>query len=194
MASDLETRIGYTFRDATLLKLALTHRSLSREDAFAGSNQRLEFLGDAVLGLAVAHMLYGMFLGEAEGDLSKRLVGLVNGERLAAIAREMGLREALLMTPAERKRKVIEAFTAYFGPKAASPTGYLEMNWQAENFSGGGPTGHFPPGVLTAYGKTLRPPNGRVHWAGTETATVWTGYMEGAVRSGERAAQEVLAR
>lgn len=103
-------------------------------------------------------------------------------------------RDAVLLAPEERKRQVIQAYVAYFGAKAANPRAYIEMNWQAENFSLGGPTGHFPPGVLTAYGPTLRAPIGRLHWAGTETATVWTGYMEGAVRSGERAAQEVLAR
>lgn len=52
---------------------------------------------------------------------------------------------------------------------------------------------HFPPGVLTNLGHTLRKPEGRIHWAGTETATDWPGFMEGAVRSGERAADEVLS-
>jgi len=101
--------------------------------------------------------------------------------------------QALTMTQAQRKAKVIEAFTAYFGAKAANPVGYLEHNWQAENFSGGGPTGFAVPGALTTFGPALRRPVGRLHWAGTETATVWTGYMEGAVRAGERAAQEVIA-
>jgi monoamine oxidase len=50
-----------------------------------------------------------------------------------------------------------------------------------------------PPGVWTSFGQALREPIGRLHWAGTETATVWTSYMEGAVQSGERAADEVLA-
>jgi monoamine oxidase len=50
-----------------------------------------------------------------------------------------------------------------------------------------------PPGVLTQYGPALRPPVGRIHWAGTETAEMWTGYMDGAVRSGERVADEVQA-
>lgn len=101
--------------------------------------------------------------------------------------------DALAMTPQERRRKVIEAFTAYFGSKAANPLAYTEFNWQAENFSGGGPTGYAPPGVLTALGPALRRQVGLLHWAGTETSSVWTGYMEGAVRSGERAAQEVLS-
>lgn len=102
-------------------------------------------------------------------------------------------RDAVLMTPAARRAAVLEAFVAYFGPQAANPTGYLEMNWQGEEYSAGGPTGVFPPGVLTAYRGALRDPIGRIHWAGTETATVWSGYMDGAVRSGERAAAEVLA-
>jgi monoamine oxidase len=50
-----------------------------------------------------------------------------------------------------------------------------------------------PPGVLTSYGHALGAPVGRIHWAGTETATVWNGYMDGAVQSGQRAAKEVLA-
>jgi monoamine oxidase len=53
--------------------------------------------------------------------------------------------------------------------------------------------GYTPPGVLTAFGPALREPIGSIHWAGTETATVWNGYMDGAVQSGERAAREVLS-
>lgn len=102
--------------------------------------------------------------------------------------------DACTMAPAERKQKVIESLVAYFGPKAAQPLAYAEQNWQAEDHSAGGPTAYTGPGVLTALGPALRAPCGRVHWAGAETATVWLGYMEGAVRSGERAAREVLAR
>lgn len=50
------------------------------------------------------------------------------------------------------------------------------------------------PGALTSFGDALRAPFGRVHWAGSETSTFWVGYMDGAVRSGERAAKEVMAR
>jgi monoamine oxidase len=102
-------------------------------------------------------------------------------------------REALAMTPEARRQAVIQAFVTYFGNQAADPLAYLEMNWQAEDYSGGGPTGTLPPGALTAYTTALRAPIGRLHWAGTETSEIWTGYMDGAVRSGERAAQEVLA-
>ncbi|MGH7823131.1 MAG: FAD-dependent oxidoreductase, partial [Candidatus Binatia bacterium] len=70
-------------------------------------------------------------------------------------------------------------------------TGYHEALWNLEPYSGGGPTGHPTPGTLLEYGPALQKPIGRIHWAGTETAERWTGYMEGAVESGERAAAEV---
>lgn len=101
--AQLESTIGYTFADKRLLELALTHRSLTREGGDI-SNQRLEFLGDAVLGLVIADMLYGLYPTEAEGDLSKRLVNLVNGEKLAAIAHTIGLGDYLLMSTGEAEQ------------------------------------------------------------------------------------------
>lgn len=102
-------------------------------------------------------------------------------------------RDTCLMTRAQRMANVIQAFTAYFGSQAANPLAYLESNWQGEDFSGGGPVGVPGPGVITGYTAALAAPIGRLHWAGTETATRWSGYMDGAVSAGERAAQEVLA-
>jgi len=87
----LQTRIGYHFRDSGLLKLALTHPSVAK----AQSNQRLEFLGDSVLGLIVARIIYDMYPGEQEGELARRHAGLVQGATLTQIAREIGLGEAL---------------------------------------------------------------------------------------------------
>lgn len=102
-------------------------------------------------------------------------------------------RLATRMTDDERRSAVLESLTRYFGDQAAQPTGYMEQNWQAEAYSRGGPIGYFPPGVWTGFGVTLREPCGRIHWAGTETAEVWSGYMDGAVRSGQRAAEEMIA-
>ncbi len=99
----LEATLGYTFRDPRLLELALTHRSLGREVGDI-SNQRLEFLGDAVLGLAIADLLYQLFPTEPEGDLSKRLVSLVNGEQLATIAQAMALGDYLHMGAGEEEQ------------------------------------------------------------------------------------------
>jgi monoamine oxidase len=92
----------------------------------------------------------------------------------------------------ERRRLVLESFERLFGPEATHPGIYLETAWAEDEWSRGGPVCSFSPGALAHYGEALRRPTGRVHWAGSETATVWCGYMEGAVRSGERAAEEVL--
>ncbi len=93
-----------------------------------------------------------------------------------------------------RRAAVLESFVAYFGSEAANPRRYVEMNWSEEVWTRGCYGGFAPPGVLLDYGRALRAPVGRIHWAGTETATWWTGYMDGAVESGQRAAVEVLSR
>ena len=93
----------------------------------------------------------------------------------------------------ERRAAVLESLAAYFGPEARNPRDYVERDWSNEVWSRGCYTGVTAPGVLLDYGEHLRRPVGRVHWAGTETAVWWQGYMEGAVESGVRAASEVLA-
>jgi monoamine oxidase len=102
-------------------------------------------------------------------------------------------RRALALTPAARQQAVVESFVRYFGAQAASPLEYIEMSWSEEEFSRGCYAGYFPPGVWLNYGEALRAPIGPLHWAGTETAEVWNGYFDGALRSGQRAAAEVLA-
>jgi monoamine oxidase len=88
---------------------------------------------------------------------------------------------------------VVDSLVGFFGEAAGRPRELLERSWADEEYSGGCFAGYFPPGVWTSYGRALREPVGRLHWAGTETATVWSSHMDGAVRSGERAAAEVLA-
>jgi monoamine oxidase len=95
-------------------------------------------------------------------------------------------------TPDERRRAVIDTLVAYFGPKAEHAVDWVELDWSAEEWTRGCYGAHFAPGVWTQYGPALAEPVGRIHWAGTETATVWAGYMDGALQSGERAAAEVL--
>jgi monoamine oxidase len=95
-------------------------------------------------------------------------------------------------TPADRRDAVLRTFTTLFGPRAASPERYVERLWAEEEWTRGCYGCHLPPGAWTAYGSSLWAPVGRIHWAGAETATVWNGYMDGAVSSGERAAAEVL--
>ncbi|KAB8074813.1 flavin-containing amine oxidoreductase-domain containing protein [Aspergillus leporis] len=81
----------------------------------------------------------------------------------------------------------------YLGPEAINVSGWDMVQWDHEMYSRGGPAAYAPPGVLTAYGTALRAPYNRIHFAGTETSDYWIGYMDGAVRSGERVAAEVLA-
>jgi monoamine oxidase len=112
------------------------------------------------------------------------LVGFIEGQD----ARAWGRRG-----PADRRAAILECLVRYFGEPAGRPRELLERSWADEEYSGGCFAGYFPPGVWTSYGQGLREPVGPLHWAGTETATVWNAHMDGAVRSGERAAAEVLA-
>ena len=91
----------------------------------------------------------------------------------------------------QRRGQILDCFTALFGGQAANPIDYLDQRWGAEAFAPGGPTAAVPPGSWTEFGPLLRRPVGPLHWAGTETADQWTGFMDGAVRSGQRAADEV---
>jgi monoamine oxidase len=94
----------------------------------------------------------------------------------------------------ERRRAVVDALMARFGPQAASPIEFIETAWWAEEWTRGCSMAHFPPSILTRYGPLLRQPFGRVHWAGTETSTKSHGAIDGAVLSGERAVSEILGR
>jgi len=103
------------------------------------------------------------------------------------------LRAFLSLSPARRRQTVLDQLQGFFADSAAQrPTRYLETFWPNERYSRGGPVGIAGPGTLLDYGAALRRPFGSVHWASTETSTYWNGYMDGAVRSGERAAVEVL--
>jgi monoamine oxidase len=112
------------------------------------------------------------------------LLGLAAGDAARRFSR---------MPREERREHVLDELARFFGPEAKTPIDYAEMDWGEEEFSGGCPLGNFAPGVLSACGDALRAPVGRIHWAGTETARECMGYMEGALESGDRAADEVLA-
>jgi monoamine oxidase len=94
----------------------------------------------------------------------------------------------------ERRRAVLDALTARLGRRAASPSELIETPWWKEEWTRGCSMAHLPPGILTRFGALLREPVGRVHWAGTETSTTSHGAIDGAVRSGERAAAEIRDR
>ncbi len=98
---------------------------------------------------------------------------------------------AAMSAPA-RRSAVLNQFSNFFGSKALNARDFFETSWCGEQWTRGCPVGIPSTGTLLAYGPWLRQPVGRIHWAGTETSNYWNGYMDGAVRSGERAASEVL--
>ena len=113
----LQNVIGYTFKDVKLLHLALTHRSFNKQH-----NERLEFLGDAVLGMIIAQQLFKQFPEQSEGNLTRLRASLVNGVTLAEIAREINLGLQIKLGSGElksggRKRDSIlaDAFEALIG-------------------------------------------------------------------------------
>lgn len=111
------------------------------------------------------------------------LVGLV----VADEARRLGALDL-----ARQRQDILASLGRLFGPDAAAPDGLVIQDWGAEEWTGGCYAAHFPPNVWTSYGSAFRAPCGRIHWAGTETSSQWHGYMEGALRSGRRAASEIL--
>jgi monoamine oxidase len=113
------------------------------------------------------------------------IFGFVGGDKARAYA---------AMSRSAGRAAVLSEFAQLFGPAAAHPIAFHDTRWSEEEWTRGCPVGLPSPGTLLAYGPALRAPVGRIHWAGTETATFWNGYMDGAVRSGARAAAEVLRR
>jgi len=113
--------------------------------------------------------------------------GLLTGffEGPAAVA-------AGVRTTDERRDVVVDVLARTLGERARDVLGYVDRDWSAEPFTRGCYGAHLPPGAWTVYGPALREPVGRIHWAGTETAERWTGYIDGAIDSGQRVAAEVL--
>ncbi|HKH23357.1 MAG TPA: flavin monoamine oxidase family protein [Solirubrobacterales bacterium] len=157
----------------TVIKcIAVYDEPFWRDDGLSG--QALSLPGPAqVIFDNTAPSGSGMLLGFLEGRDARRLGSLPEGER----------REA-----------VLRGFQRLFGRRAAHPVDYAEKDWSAEPYSRGCYVGVLGPGAWTQFGKALREPVGRVHWAGTETATRWMGYMDGAIQGGKRAAAEVMRK
>jgi monoamine oxidase len=96
------------------------------------------------------------------------------------------------LPPDRQRQAVLDCLARWFGPAAQHPTAYGFHPWAQERFTGGAPVTILAPGVLSRLGPALRAPCGRIHWAGTEAAEKWTGYMDGAIRAGEAAAEAAL--
>lgn len=113
--------------------------------------------------------------------------GILMGFSLAEKAKQL-----MQYDQANRKEIVKASFVKMFGPEASNIEYYTDKSFTEEPFTKGCYAGMFPPGILTQLQTSLATPFQRIHWAGTETSTQFNGYMEGAVRSGERAAKEIL--
>lgn len=98
----------------------------------------------------------------------------------------------LKLSPEQRKIEVLKAYVERFGDEARNPIYYDDYSFTDNPWIGGAYTGFFNNGIFSAYGKFLTKPDGNIHWAGTETSTYFKGFMEGAVLSGERVAEEIL--
>jgi len=141
---------------------------------------REDGLSGFVLGLDSA---FGVVLDNSPNDASCGvLVGFIEGAHARTAAEQ---------TADERRAAVIAQLVEYFGPQAAEPIEVIEQDWMAEEFTRGCYGGRLGAGVWTQYGRALAAPVGRIHWAGAETSDVWNGYMDGAIRSGRRAAAEI---
>ena len=142
-----------------------------REDGLSGSALSVPGPTQVIFDNTPPNGSPGVLLGFLEGREARRLGRVTEGERRDAVT---------------------GVLARVFGPKAARPSGYVEKDWSAEPYSRGCYAGVLGPGAWTSYGTWLRDPIDRIHWAGTETATRWMGYFDGAVQSGKRAAAEVL--
>lgn len=119
----------------------------------------------------------------SDGAVPGVLVGFLEGRHADRASR---------VTAADRRAQVLEDLAGYFGPRALDPVDYIERDWAEEEYSRGCYGAFAAPGTLTRFGPHLRRPVGPIHWAGTETATRWAGYMDGAVESGRRVAGEIV--
>jgi monoamine oxidase len=113
------------------------------------------------------------------------LVGFMEGDRGRAL---------LGASAAQRRHAALESFARYFGQDALNPTAYVDQVWARETYTRGAYGSFNPPGVITSLGPVVSEHTGRLHFAGADFSAEWPGYMDGAIRSGERAAAEVLAR
>lgn len=141
-------------------------------------------LGLAGIAMSTDHAVSLVFDNSPADGRSGMLVAFIEAAhaRRAAQLDAQGLR-----------RMVLDDLTALIGPGAASPIEFVAKDWAAERWTGGCYGGHLAPGIWTQLGPVLRRPTGRIVWSGTETAAEWNGYIEGAIGSGERAADEMEA-
>jgi len=141
---------------------------------------------DGLSGMVVSddgptHVIFDNSAPDASGR------GILMGFAEASSAKKLGA-----LSESARRDAALSCFARHFGDRAKTPLAYTDHMWEHDEWSGGCYGAFMPPGVWTSLGPALRIPHGRIHWAGTETATVWSGYIDGAISSGKRAAQEIV--
>jgi monoamine oxidase len=169
---DRHRALADSVRFGALIKCVATYEEpFWREEGLSG--EALSDIGPATL----------TFDNSPPAEWPGVLLGFVGGE---------DARRHASLTEAERRERVLGGFARLFGERAGAPDRYIEQDWSAEEWSGGGPTFLMGTSAWSRGGQALRERVGPIHWAGSETASRWAGFMDGAVRSGERAAEDVL--
>ena len=164
-------RLNESMRNGTLTKVSVVYdRPFWRDMGLSGT-------------ALSANGPIGVVFEDSPEDASKGiLIGFVGGDKN---------RRYRTVGRAERRARIVAELETIFGRRAGTVERIVESDWRGEKWSRGCPIAIAPPEVLTRYGPALRRPVGRIHWAGTETADYWAGYMDGAVRSGERVVREI---
>ncbi|KAI4545497.1 hypothetical protein MJG53_019618 [Ovis ammon polii x Ovis aries] len=145
--------------------------------------RNMDYCGSMIIEGEEAPVAYTLDDTKPDGSYPA-IIGFILAHKARKLAR---------LTKEERLKKLCDLYAKVLGSQEAlHPVHYEEKNWCEEQYSAGCYTSYFPPGIMTQYGRVLRQPVGRIYFAGTETATHWSGYMEGAVEAGERAAREIL--
>jgi monoamine oxidase len=157
----------------TVIKcMAIYEKPFWREQGYSGQAILEEGYIQVTFDNSPSDAQHGILLGFSLADRAKQLMGF---------------------SQEERKPLVLNTFKRLFGEKAANPLYYIDKCWAEEEWSRGCYVGYMTTGAWTSLGEALAKPFGNIHWAGTETSPIWNGYIEGAIRSGERVVKEILA-
>jgi len=132
------------------------------------------------------------FSGEARGRHFPYMIDNSPEDKSCGILTGFPTDRFMKQSNSTRIKLALREVESFFGPLAQKYTDYIETDWRNEQHISGC-VSPLPCGVLSSFGKALREPEGNIHWAGTETSKIWTGYMDGAIRSGERAANECIS-
>jgi len=164
--------LAEAWKGGNLIKLTATYADpFWRDDDLSGE------------GVGTTSAVSVTFDNTPPSDSPGALVGFVGGDDAPGYSE---------LPDAGRREVALGGFARLFGPRALEADRFLERDWLAEEWAKSGPVSNLGPGVLAKHGRALREPAGPLHFAATEYASVWCGYMDGAVRSGEDAAAAIL--